>query len=96
MLDFKQTADGDIDLGGGDLQPVETTDQHTRDLLLTAQGHYKENPGIGVDSIEYLSDNDPAGYLRAIRQQCVKDGMRVNDIYISGEDLIIDAEYENN
>ena len=34
MLDITQTADGDVELGTGDLTYTESTGQHKRDLLL--------------------------------------------------------------
>lgn len=95
MIDFKQTENGDIDLGSGDILMAEPTGQHMRDLLVAAQGHYKENPDIGVDSVSYLMDSEPDAYLRKVRKQCVRDGMTVKDIYMEHGELIIDAEYEN-
>ena len=47
MLDITQTADGDVELGTGDLTYTESTGQHKRDLLLADKGHFKENPDRG-------------------------------------------------
>lgn len=95
MLDFKQTAEGDIDLSSGDLALVESTEQHQRDMLIAAQGWYKESPEIGVDSINFLMDSTPDEYLRTIRKQSEKDGFRVDDIYVKGGEIVIEGEYEN-
>lgn len=95
MLDFKLTEDGDIDLSGGDLELVEPTSQHVRDLLLSAQGSYKENPETGVDSINYMMDSESDAYLRKVRKQCVKDGMTVEQIFIEDGELTIEATYGN-
>lgn len=96
MLDFKLTADGDIDLSTGDLQLVEPTAQHQRDMLIAAQGWYKENPEIGADSVNFLMDGSPDDYLRTVRQQSERDGFRVDDIYMDGNgEMVIEGEYEN-
>lgn len=94
MLDFKQTDDGDIDLSSGDLELVEPTAQHQRDMLIAAQGWYRENPEIGVDSINFLMDSTPDEYLRSIRKQSEKDGFRVDNIYVKGGEIVIEGEYE--
>ena len=95
MIDIKYTEAGDIDLSTGDLVLTEPTGQHQRDILLAAQGDFKEIPELGVDSVSYLNDSDPDDYLRAVRQQMELDGMKVRDVAIdSAGELIIDAEYE--
>lgn len=92
MLDIKQLPDGDIDL---DYALVEPTAQHQRDLLVLAPGQCREFPLSGIDSINYLHDNDPSAYLRTVRQQLAKDGMRVAKVEIDSMfNLTINAEYE--
>lgn len=96
MLDYLLAQDGDIDLEAGDLQLVEPTEQHKRDLLIAGQGHYKETPQIGVDSVEFLLDSEPDDFLRTVRIQCARDGMKVEDVYIDDNgELTIDAGYES-
>ena len=89
MIDIKYTEAGDIDLSTGDLVLTEPTGQHQRDILLAAQGDFKEIPELGVDSVSYLNDSDPDDYLRAVRQQ-----MEWDVAIDSAGELIIDAEYE--
>lgn len=95
MLDLKQQDNGDL---SPDFELVEPTAQHQRDLLILAPGQSKEFPLAGVDSIKYLHDDDTTTYLRTIRQQFTKDGMKVNSIGLDPATmhLTIDAEYENN
>jgi len=97
MKDIKHTTDGDIDLSTGDLQWVEPTDQHQRDLLIMGPGESKEYPLDGVDSIKYLNDTDATLYLRTVKQQFTRDGMNVRSISmdVNGK-MITDAEYETN
>lgn len=95
MIDYKQTDDGDIDLGT-DLQLAESTGQHQVDIIMSAQGHHKEAPAIGVDSVQYMDDTDPSHYLRTIRKHFARDGMKVRDIYVDARgEINIEAEYEN-
>lgn len=97
MIDYKQTADGDIDLSAGDLQLVEPTGQHQSDIIISGQGHNKEAPHIGVDSILFMHDTDPSHYLRTLRKHFIRDGMKVHDIYLDAQgEINTDAEYENN
>jgi hypothetical protein len=97
MIDAKQTDDGDLDFTSGDLEMMEPTGQHQRDILIAAPGDYKESPTVGVDSVRYLLDVDPATYLRTIRKQLSADGQKVKALsyndYTGKVD--IDAEYEN-
>lgn len=96
MLDILQTSTGDVALSD-DLILTEATDQHKRDLLLAGQGDFKETPTIGVDCVSFLHDTDPADFLRTVRKQCERDGMRVAAIgYDTTGELIIDAEYDDN
>ena len=97
MIDAKQTDEGDIDFTSGDLEMVEPTGQHQRDILIAAPGDYKESPAVGVDSVRYVQDVDPAAYLRAIRKQLAGDGQRVSALsYDENTGKVdIDAEYEN-
>lgn len=95
MNDILLTSAGDVELTD-DLTRIEAAEQHKRDLLLASPGDYKEHPVIGVDALSFLHDADPAEFLRTVRRQCEKDGMRVDAIeYDTTGELIIDAEYED-
>jgi len=95
-IDIKHTEDGDIDFSGGDIFYDESTAQHQRDLLLTSKGELKESPERGIGSINYLNENSPADYLRAIRQEFTRDGMKIQALSMIGGNLKIKAEYGNN
>ncbi len=96
MTDIALTSNGDMDLTTGDLLFTEPTEQHKRDLLVAGPGDYKENPLAGVNSIDFLLDDDPADYLRTVRKQFERDGMRVSELTMNAAgELIIDAAYEN-
>ncbi len=86
-LDIKHTDDGDINLSSGDLRLDEPTEQHQRDLLIGAPGTFREKPEVGVDSIKYLRDHDHPGYMRAVRKEFTRDGMKVGSIEFIDEEL---------
>lgn len=95
MIDILQTSTGDVELSD-DLIRTEATEQHKRDLLLASQGDFKETPTVGVDCVSFLHDTDPADFLRTVRKQCERDGMRVDAIdYDTDGTLTISAEYDD-
>ena len=111
MIDILQTSTGDVELSD-DLIRTEATEQHKRDLLLASQGDFKfefddkviqknqgdfkEAPTVGVDCVSFLHDTDPADFLRTVRKQCERDGMRVDAIdYDTDGTLTISAEYDD-
>jgi len=93
MIDIKQIESGDIDITTGDLLFTEPTAQHQRDLLVANQGYYKEAPIVGVGSINFINDNERPAYLRAVNREFMRDGMKVHEIRMPYNELIIDAEY---
>lgn len=96
MIDYKQTPEGDLDLSFDDFQWVESTGQHQRDIMLSKQGWYKESPLLGVDTLWFLDDIDPSHYLRTVRKHFVRDGMKVQNIYIDSQgEIHVDAAYED-
>ena len=95
MIDILQTSTGDVELSD-DLIRTEATEQHKRDLLLASQGDFKEAPTVCVDCVSFLHDTDPADFLRTVRKQCERDGMRVDAIdYDTDGTLTISAEYDD-
>lgn len=99
MIDYKQAEnnDYDLDFSTGDLQYVESTGQHQRDLILADKGHIRDMPERGVGSVNYIQDEDREDYLRAVRKELAKDGKRVKSTYETQTgQIIVDAEYEEN
>ena len=95
MIDILQTSTGDVELSD-DLIRTEATEQHKRDLLLASQGDFKEAPTVGGDGVSFLHDTDPADFLRTVRKQCERDGMRVDAVdYATDGTLTISAEYDD-
>lgn len=96
MIDLTLTSGGDVDFQTGDLAFAESTEQHKHDLLVAGPGDYKESPLVGVSSVDYLLEDDPTKFLRTVRKQFERDGMRVRELRMNNtNELIIDAAYEN-
>ncbi|MEI6899246.1 MAG: hypothetical protein WCL00_05170 [Bacteroidota bacterium] len=79
----------------GDFVIGDATFQHQRDLLISAEGEYKQDPIVGAGISEFLDDESPSDMLKKIRIQFTKDGMNVNTMKINEKGkLEIDAPYE--
>lgn len=79
-----------------DLIVDDTTLQNQALILITQPGEWKEHPMVGVGIEGITNDEDTGQWSRDIREQFARDGMRVHSIKINGENIEIDAEYENN
>lgn len=85
---------GDVLCTGGDFAVSDATLQHQKDLLDAGKGEYKESPTVGVGIYEYLNSEDPSDLIREIKDQFLKDGMDVNYIKATPEELNINAQYK--
>ncbi len=94
MNDFKQQADGDIDISTNDLLVVNATLQHSQDLILTRQGSLKLAPATGVGIEDYFNDDSKEAMLRKIRQQHQRDGFVVREMRINNDNIDIIGYYE--
>lgn len=91
--DIQQDENGDILLVNGDIKWGEATGQHMHDLLRSRMGDNRTAPTVGVASDDYMDDETPDDWFRAIRTQFARDGMKVKSIRIAGGKLEIDAHY---
>lgn len=95
MIDIKFDEAGDVDVSINDIQYTESTLQHQRDLIIAQQGYYKESPVVGVGAINYLNDESPDNFLRTVRKEFTRDGMKVKKVTITvGGQLNINATYK--
>lgn len=97
MMDLLDDIDGDLDLSGGDIVWCDSnraTEQHKRDLLLSALGDFRESPLSGVGAIDYIGD-ESALFLRDVALAMQYDGIKqpTVDMNDSGELLMI-GSYE--
>jgi len=93
MIDVKLNDEGDVDVSGGDIGYVESTTQHQRDLIVAHKGHYKGVPNVGVGAINFIHDENPENFLLTIRREFTRDGMKVERVAVTGNDLIVNAAY---
>jgi hypothetical protein len=61
-------------------------------LLATGKGHWKENPFIGVDLVDWINNENPEEMKKEIKRQFKADGIKVNSIDYSNGEFNIDAE----
>jgi hypothetical protein len=94
MQDFKQLTDGDLDLTSGDIQMMDATQQHQRDIIMTRPGALKHAPARGVGIEDYYNDESPEDLLRKTRQEMIKDGIKVQSIKESNGQIAVYGYYE--
>lgn len=95
-LDYKQTEDGDLYFNPdtGDLEVVESTLQHQKDLLEANKGDYRESPETGVGLLDWLEDDAIGDLPGVIQEQFEADGMNVKKVEVTQTGkLTIDADY---
>ena len=78
-----------------DLVVGDVTLQNQALILVSQKGEWKEHPMVGCGIEDITNDEDSDQWRRDIREQLVRDGMRVRSVKINGEHIEIDAEYEN-
>jgi len=94
MKDFIKDAEGDLMIKDNDLFIGISDQQHQKDLIITEKGAIKQFLSTGVGARKFLEAEDPAGLLREINVQFTADGMKVNEVKITGEGkLSISADY---
>lgn len=84
----------DVAEKNGDFIIGDATNQHQAVLLAAGKGEMKQNPTVGVGIEAFLLDEDTGLLLREIRSQFSKDGMTVESVGISNNQLDIKAQYE--
>jgi len=93
MGDILTSSLGELIIIGGDISVGDATIEHTRDILVSHKGEYKQYPTLGVGIQDFLNDDGVEDMIRTVRQELVKDGQTVNSLkYINGQ-LIINSEY---
>ncbi|GAB3734908.1 hypothetical protein [Spirosoma lituiforme] len=78
---------GDILIENGELVVGDSTDQHTKDLIVIDKGWYKHDPRRGVGAVNFVNDdNNLPGLAAAIRLELIADGQDVDyvDIGLDG------------
>jgi hypothetical protein len=91
-MDIKLTNTGDIDFTGGDIQYANGLQAHIADIVIQGKGESKRNVTTGVNASNYLLDNSNGDFLRKIRIELEKEGIKVDAINIK----TIQAHYDDN
>ena len=71
---------GDIVIADGDVLVAECTMLHTRDILRTHRGEYKQNPTIGAGIENFANDEQSDEMIRTLRKELIKDGQKVQTL----------------
>jgi hypothetical protein len=87
------TETGSLAIQNGDFRIGESDRQNQKLLLITDKGAWKEFPTAGVGAANYLEAENPAEFIKEVRQQFAADGMKVSRIVVENGKLKIDASY---
>lgn len=86
---------GEMACENGDLLVGISDNQHKQLLLKLNKGALKEFPTSCVGAANYIEAEDPAGFLREIRNEFKDDGMEVKKLGFDVNMLLsIDADYQ--
>jgi hypothetical protein len=95
MQDILLNDNWDVLLSNGDLIMGESTLQHQRLLLATTKADWRENPLIGIGAAAYLKDEQPGELLSEIKKEFEKDNMLVTKVNLVDDNIIINANYQD-
>jgi hypothetical protein len=93
MKDIRQLKDGDIDLTRG-IVISESSNQHVRDILITAAGELKHAPVSAIDISSFINDDEPEELIIHAKRKLIEDGYKADSIYIYDGKLKIEGCYE--
>lgn len=76
-------------------EPVvgDVTQQNQKLIINTNKGDWRLYPLVGVGKDDYVDDENPAGLLREIRQQLIRDGFKVESIKLVENKIKVNASY---
>lgn len=77
----------------GGLSLVDILRQNQAIIIKANKGEIKEKPALGVGIDGMLLDYDPSAWRLQIRENLELDGQNVNDIKITKNNIVIDANY---
>jgi len=89
-----ETETGELACTDGDFLVGISDNQHKHLLLKLNKGALKEFPTSCVGAANYIEAEDPAGFLREIRNEYKNDGMEVQKLGFDVNGILsIDADY---
>ena len=77
-----------------DLVVGDVTLQNQALILQAQKGEWKEKPMVGCGIGDMTNDEDTGSWKRAIREELGRDGLKVSQLKINGEQIEIEADYE--
>ena len=93
QIEVKKDADGKITSGVviGDI-----TFQNQELIIACEKGEIREAPEKGVGAANYVDDEQPDDFIKAINIELTREGMKIDSIgFDGGGKLVIDAKYKS-
>jgi hypothetical protein len=94
-IGIQLNSDGELAIVNGHLSVGNTLYQNQYIILKAHKGELKENPMMGAGIDDMANDDDVLGWKRTIREELARDGMKVSELTISGDELNIKADYDS-
>lgn len=98
MKDIKLDQFGDLDLSSGDIQSVESKENHIQDVLMSEKGYYGQFPLVGFGLRAYVNSPINSRIRRTIEKeltlQLQYDGAINVDVDFVDESIQVNADYE--
>ena len=88
------SATGDLQIKGKSLVVGHSLYQNQYMILKAQRGDIKEHPNLGVGIDDLANDNNIAEWKLKIREEFKKDDLRISQLDIKNNELIIKADYE--
>ncbi len=95
MQDILLFDDNDLAIGpNGDFVVDFSDDQHIKLILESGRGDWRQNPQVGVNIRQLLSEDAAPTFLKhEVQKQLEADGATVNKVDVETGNMKIDARY---
>lgn len=93
-IGIQLNANGDLLVTNGSLSIGEVTNQNIYLLLACGKGEWKEYPALGIGINNAIGEENTSVLMYNIRKELVSEGLNINELNITNDQLIINAKYK--
>lgn len=90
--DYLYNDDDELLIKDGDFVVGASDEQHIKDIMCAAPGHFRQYPEIGANILQQVKGVIDGRYKRVVRVNLENDGYNVKTVDFINNRLIIDAE----
>lgn len=93
-IGIQLNTNGDLLVTNGSLSIGEVTNQNIYLLLACGKGEWKEYPTLGIGINDAIGEENTSMLMYNIRKELVNEGLSINELKITNEQLFINAQYK--